>query len=101
LAFDELRREHENARTEVMRLTYERDAAVAILNEPIASTERMPGPSAPMSSGRLGSVKLPKPILRPKPDVSSRPLVGYSIAGDQVAEEHVDQSRPTLRPPRP
>jgi chromosome segregation ATPase len=38
LSFDELRREHESARTEVMRLTYERDAAVALLNEPVAVT---------------------------------------------------------------
>jgi len=100
LSFDELRRAHDNARTEVIRLTYERDAAVAILNEPVASTERTPSPSLPLSSARLGSVKLPKPVLKPKPEVSSRPLVGYSMAGDQVAEEHVDQSRTTSRPPR-
>jgi len=101
LAFDELRRAHDNVKTEVMRLTYERDAAVALLNEPVATPERTPSPTAPTSSSRLGSVKLPKPVLKPKPDVSSRPLVGYSMAGDQVAEEHVDQTRPTSRPPRP
>src|SRR4051812_20716130 len=31
MSFDELRRERDNARVEVMRLTYERDAAVALL----------------------------------------------------------------------
>jgi hypothetical protein len=101
LAFDELRRGHENAKTEVMRLTYERDAAVALLNEPVASTERTPSPSPASASTRLGSVKLPKPILKSKPDVSLRPLVGYSMAGDQVAQDDVDESRPTSRPPRP
>ena len=97
LSFDELRRERENARVEVMRLTYERDAAVALLNEPVASTERTPSPS-PTSVGRLGSVKLP-PILKPKPDIASRPVVGYSLVPDQ-GDEELD-SRPTSRPPRP
>jgi hypothetical protein len=96
LSFDELRRERENARTEVMRLTYERDAAVALLNEPVASTERTPSPS-PASAGRLGSVKLP-PILKPKPELASRPVAGYSLVSDQV-EDELD-SRPTSRPPR-
>jgi hypothetical protein len=97
LAFDELRREREIARTDVLRLTYERDAAVALLNEPVASTEKAPSPTPP-SAGRLGSVKLP-PILKPKPDISSRPIVGYSMVSDQV-EEQLD-NRPTSRPPRP
>jgi len=97
LSFDELRRERENARVEVMRLTYERDAAVALLNEPVASTERTPSPS-PTSVGRLGSAKLP-PILKPKPDIASRPVVGYSLVPDQ-GDEELD-SRPTSRPPRP
>jgi len=98
LSFDELRRERENARIEVMRLTYERDAAVALLNEPVASTERIPTPSpSPVSVGRLGSVKLP-PILKPKPELASRPVVGYSLVSDQL-EDELD-SRPTSRPPR-
>jgi len=97
LSFDELRRERENARIEVMRLTYERDAAVALLNEPVASTERTPSPS-PASAARLGSVKLP-PILKSKPDLASRPVAGYSLVSEQV-EDELD-SRPTSRPPRP
>jgi hypothetical protein len=100
LAFDELNRARDNARTEVMRLTYERDAAVALLNEPVASTERAPSPTPP-SAGRLGSVKLPKPVLKPKPDIASRPLVGYSIQSDQSdqVDDELD-SRPTSRPPK-
>jgi hypothetical protein len=97
LSFDELRRERENARIDVMRLTYERDGAVALLNEPVASTERTPSPS-PTSVGKLGSVKLP-PILKPKPDLASRPVVGYSLVTDQQLEDELD-SRPTSRPPR-
>jgi regulator of replication initiation timing len=104
LSFDELRRQHDNVRTEVMRLTYERDAAVALLNEPVAITERTPAtnpPSSPSSSGsRLGSVRLP-PILKPKPDVSTRPLVGYSMVSDEAGDDLVDQSKITQRPPRP
>ncbi len=99
LAFDELRRERENARTDVMRLTYERDAAVALLNEPVVSTERTLNPS-PSAVSRLGSVKLPKPILKPKPDIASRPIVGYSLVSDELEEERLSNS-PTSRPPRP
>ena len=99
LAFDELRRERENARIDVQRLTYERDAAVALLNEPLASTERTPSPS-PSSVGRLGSVKLPKPILKPKPDIASRPIVGYSLVSDELEEDRLSNT-PTSRPPRP
>lgn len=98
LSFDELRRERENARVEVMRLTYERDAAVALLNEPVANIDPTPSPS-PATAGRLGSVKLP-PILKPKPDIASRPLVGYSMLSDEVEDEQLD-NRPTSRPPRP
>jgi hypothetical protein len=95
LAFDELQRERENTRTEVMRLTYERDAAVALLNEPVASTERTPSPV-----GHLGSVKLPKPLLKPKPDIASRPVVGYSLVSDDLEDERLSNT-PTSRPPRP
>ncbi len=99
LAFDELRRERENARTDVMRLTYERDAAVALLNEPVARTDRTPSPS-PSAVGRLGSVKLPKPILKPKAEISSRPIVGYSMVSDDLEEERLSNT-PTSRPPQP
>jgi hypothetical protein len=95
LAFDELQRERENARTDVMRLTYERDAAVALLNEPFASTERTPRPV-----GDLGSVKLPKPILKPKPEIASRPIVGYSLVSEDLEDERLSNT-PTSRPPRP
>jgi hypothetical protein len=101
LAFDELRRQHDNAKTEVLRLTYERDAAVALLNEPVASTERTPSPTLPVSSGRLlGSAKLPRPVLKQKPELSSRPLVGYSMASDDILEEHLDSAKISPRPPR-
>ncbi len=105
LAFDELRRERDNARTEVLRLTYERDAAVALLNEPVGSTERTPSPT-PASVGWPGGGKLAKPVLKPKPDIASRPLVGYSLVSDDVAGEPPEEQdedegmnkRPTSRP---
>jgi hypothetical protein len=99
-ALDELRHQRDIARTEVMRLIYERDAAVALLNEPIASTERTPTP-APASPNRttLGSVKLP--ALKSKPAASSRPLVGYSVKSEGVAEERLGGSKLSTRPPRP
>lgn len=109
LAFDELRRQLELARTEAARLTYERDAAVALLNEPSPNTERAPEgydstPAASASGVRLGAVRLAsRPALAVKPDPASRSLGSYSLAGDEVVEpdDRVDQSRVTERPPRP
>jgi hypothetical protein len=83
-------------------LTYERDAAVSLLSEPVASTEPAPSPAVPASSGRtLGSAKLPKPVLKPKPDISSRPLVGYSMVSESAGEERVDTGKSSPRLPRP
>jgi DNA repair exonuclease SbcCD ATPase subunit len=92
-ALDELQKQRDLARTEVTRLLYERDAAVALLNEPIASTERTPSPP-PSSTLRspLGSVKLP--ALKSKPVASSRPLVGYSVVHEDVAKEGPGKGRP-------
>jgi hypothetical protein len=127
LALEEMRLQRDGARSDATRMIYERDAAIALLNEPIASSEREPSAlppssggysspaggraptggysspaggrapssggygasppiprssptaSTPSSSSRiaLGSVKLP-PVLKQKPDLASRPLVGYS-----------------------
>jgi hypothetical protein len=41
-----------------------------------------------------------KPPLKQKPDPSTRPLVGYSLGSDEVAEEVVDVSRLGPRAPR-
>ena len=100
-ALDELQKQRDLARTEVTRLIYERDAAVALLNEPIASTERTPSPPVPSSvvpRTSLGSVKLP--ALKSKPAASSRPLVGYSVVHDDVAQERSEGSKRGPRPPR-
>jgi hypothetical protein len=40
-----------------------------------------------------------KPVLKPKPDPATRPLVSYSLGSEDVAEEHVDTSRVSSRPP--
>jgi hypothetical protein len=116
LAFDELRRQHELARIDVARMTYERDAAVALLNEPSPMTERnpaliaapsptpSPSPSTSTSSSAvpLGAVRLAsKPALAVKPDAASTSLGGYSMAGEEIVEGAVvEQNRATERPPR-
>jgi hypothetical protein len=110
LAFDELRRQHELARTDVGRLTYERDAAVALLSEPSPHTERAVEPSLSSSSSssssssaasaevvgvRLGSVRLTR-------SETPRPSGGYSMASRELVDEaeHQGHSRITERPPR-
>jgi len=35
-----------------------------------------------------------------KPDVSTRPLIGYALGPGDVTEEHVEQLAPSTRPPR-
>lgn len=109
LAFDELRRQHELSRTEVTRMTYERDAAVALLNEPSAggeaSDEASASAAAPtVATGagvRLGTVRLAsRPAVAAKSDVSTRPAGGYSMAGDEIIDE-ADASCVTERPPQP
>jgi hypothetical protein len=103
LTLDELRQQRDNARSEVLRLTYERDAAVALLNEPIASTERTLTPTPALASSSpgvtLGSVKLTKSPLPSKPEASLRPLIGYSMAATDVAEERLEGSQRSTRPP--
>jgi regulator of replication initiation timing len=101
LTLDELRQQRDSARSEVLRLTYERDAAVALLNEPIAHTERNPTPVPGSSSPgvALGSMKLAKQALPSKSENSGRPLVGYAVAATDVAEEHLEGSQLSTRPP--
>jgi hypothetical protein len=128
LALEEMRLQRDGARAEATRMIYERDAAVALLNEPVASTEREPSPRPPSSSdfsspagGRptsdsggyvsppiarssttasspfassplaLGAVKL-TPVLKPKAELGSRPLIGYSLTNDE-GERRPDSSR--------
>jgi regulator of replication initiation timing len=102
LTLDELRQQRDSARAEVLRLTYERDAAVALLNEPVASGDPAPSPPLPASSSTsgvvLGAVKLAKPALRSKPDASTRPLVGYSLSASEVAEERLESSPESAAP---
>lgn len=97
LELEEMRLQRDSARTEVTRLSYERDAAVALLNEPLLPPELTPRP--PSSAGSRpapGPVKLPKPVLKPKPELSSRPLVGYSLNGADDLSDNLD----TIRPPK-
>lgn len=106
LTLDELRRQRDSARAEVLRVTYERDAAVALLNEPVASTEPAPTPVPPSSSASdspprgvaLGSVKLTKAAVPSKPEASSRPLSGYSLDRSEVAEERLETGSPSDAP---
>jgi hypothetical protein len=101
---EELRLQRDNARVEVTRLTYERDAAVALLNEPTAEAPKNPTPSPTPTSGVqravIGAMRLPKPIIRQKPDITSRPLVGYSASEGEVADERLEGAKSSSRPPR-
>jgi hypothetical protein len=104
LALEEMRLQRDSARSEATRMIYERDAAVALLNEPVAVTERDPSPQPPSSSPSasripLGSVKLPKPLLKPKPELSSRPLVGYSLTSEDGAGP-LEGSQASARSPK-
>lgn len=87
-SLDELRQQRDLARTEVLRLTYERDAAVALLSEPIASAE-----PAGLERSTLGAVKLSKPALKSKPEISSRPLIGYSVVNENAADDLLPMSQ--------
>jgi hypothetical protein len=40
-----------------------------------------------------------RPPLKQKPDPSTRPLTGYRLGSDDVAEERIDADRITSRPP--
>ncbi len=111
LTLDELRQQRDSARAEVLRVTYERDAAVALLNEPIASAEAAPTPLLPSSSlsplppasssessaqrVALAGVKLTKAAVRSSPEASSRPPSGYSLRSSEIAEERLHSSAPS------
>lgn len=108
LAFDELRLQYEGAKVDVQRLTFERDAAVALLNEPHSTAE--PSPSAPLAS----SVRLPPPLqLSERPQSSgswlgrlklepgSPPHEAASLGGYSMSPDSGDDERATARTPRP
>lgn len=103
LAFDELRRQYEASKTEVQQLIYERDAAVALLSEPPPSSVATPVPGA--GAQVLGSIQLQQvPVLRPKPDLASRPLVGYSLvenSPDELVEQAAAGVEPAVEPREP
>jgi hypothetical protein len=102
--------ERDRACTELRQITYERDAAMAALLEPAPSTEPLQGlpserslpsgsePSAaaersPSSSFDVGALKLRKQPLKQKPPPSSRPLIGYSLAGEDLSPERLETIR--------
>ncbi len=100
----ELGAHREVLRTEASRLTYERDTAVALLNDPVASTIRppspMPPPSSVKSSPPVGVFRPSRPSLKVKPEASSRPLIGYSVAADEVSQDTIEGAQPSSRPPK-
>jgi hypothetical protein len=73
-------------------------AAVALrtisvdLAEIAPAAEVSPTP-APAASDESPSRRDSRPSLKQKPDPSTRPLVGYSLGADEVAEEVIDTSR--------
>jgi hypothetical protein len=99
---DELRLQRDQARTEATRLAYERDRAVAMLSDPTPdqAPRKTPPSRGATPSTPLGALKLGKPVLPSKPDPASRPLVGYSLSGEQVSEERIDPAQRSSRPSR-
>ena len=69
------------------------------ISGPVAPRAEEPGSTSPATRPEPPRPSSRPPILRPKPDLASRPLVGYSLGGDEVAEERIDTGRITSRPP--
>ena len=70
---------------------------------PDATAEETTAPDAvaaePLSAGDEAPPRHDsKPALRQKPDPSTRPLVGYSLGSEDIAEEIIDTSRLGSRP---
>ncbi|HET9956456.1 MAG TPA: hypothetical protein VFQ61_18250 [Polyangiaceae bacterium] len=61
-----------------------RPEALGIRTEPYLSAATSPASAGPNSA---------KPALKSKPDASTRPLIGYSLIGDELHEELVDSGR--------
>jgi hypothetical protein len=57
-----------------------------------------PSPSSGDSS-QSGAIPTSAAPLKSKPDPSTRPLIGYSLAGDEVAEETLEGTKISPRPP--
>jgi hypothetical protein len=74
-----------------------------LMPKPASSAELPEDPKALPVETAASSADAPprhdsKPNLRQKPDPSTRPLVGYSLGSDDVAEERIDTSRISPRP---
>jgi hypothetical protein len=71
------------------------------LEAPSRSTETTPEPSTETPrSTPIAVVRLrAKPPLKQKPAATTRPLIEYSLGGDQVVEESVAPSRSPSQPP--
>jgi hypothetical protein len=65
---------------------------------PSAQPATSPSPVSSDSS-QSGAIPTSKTPLKSKPDPSTRPLIGYSLAGDEVAEETIEGTKISARPP--
>ncbi|HEX4339257.1 MAG TPA: hypothetical protein VH062_25290 [Polyangiaceae bacterium] len=65
----------------------------AVMLEPVVAPVVAPAASA-VATPIDGAIRREsRPALKQKPDVSTRPLVGYSLGSDEIAEEVIDTSR--------
>jgi hypothetical protein len=62
-------------------------------------TERPPEDPAARDQAVLLTRPTSRPPLMQKPDLSTRPLVGYSLGNGEVAEEHLEVARGAARKP--
>jgi hypothetical protein len=55
--------------------------------------------AAPIDSAQSGSIPSSKAPLKSKPDPSTRPLIGYSLGSNEIAEETLEGTKISSRPP--
>ncbi len=101
---DVARSERDALRLELLSMSYERDHAISLLNEPVPLTEPSGPPSFDNESPyavELGALRGKESVSPAKPNVTSRPLAGYSLFGDDVAPETLEGAKlSSRRPPR-
>ena len=98
-ALQEAQTQRDLARTELVRITFERDAALAALNEPSPPTVPMPSlppesaasaPSEAPPPAKSGSAPLEIGVLKLRKSAPMPASSGYSMGGEEIAEERLE-----------
>lgn len=67
--------------------------------ETLPRTESPSSTSSPRASATDSVIPQSQPVLKQKPDPSTRPLIGYSLAGDELPAEELDATKVSPRLP--